>query len=457
MHRLFWKLFLSYWVALVLFAAATMLAASQYLDRLRHQEGARSPHASLLRHVAQARAAAERLGLAGLRAWAWRVDHQEAVPVLVLDGAGRDLLGRPVPAPLAERLARRSERRAAGRERHHFLAEREVRLPDGGAYILVADFQGVTLARIFGRPRVLAMPLMVAALVSGLVCLLLARYLTAPVERLRRATEAYAAGDLGLRVGPSLGRRHDEIADLARAFDRMAEQLQALMASQRGLLRDLSHELRSPLARVHAALGLARQRAGPAAEKELDRIEREADRLGELIGQILSLARMGSGALEPRVEPVDLGELLETVTADAALEAQARDCRVSLEGSAAGPLQGDAALLHSALENVVRNAVRYTAPGSTVTLTLEEDPDWVWVGVRDRGPGVPEEMLSRLFEPFVRVGEARDRRSGGYGLGLAIAERAVRVHGGEIRAHNHPEGGLVVTLRLPVSGRPAAG
>jgi two-component system sensor histidine kinase CpxA len=324
-----------------------------------------------------------------------------------------------------------------------------IRLPDQSEYLLIPDFQGVTLGRVLARPRVIALPLIVAALVSGIVCFVLARYLTAPLGRLRRATESYAAGDLSMRVAPTLGARRDEVAELAQAFDRMAEQLQALMSAQRQLLSDVSHELRSPLARLQVALGLARQRSDGRAAEELDRIEREAERLNQLIGQVLSLARLESGASAPAQESVDLAELLERVAADAAFEARAANRRVEIAHTTAAHMTGDARLLQSALENIVRNAVRHTAEGTAVVLALdEEQARWV-VTVRDHGPGVPVDMLARLFEPFVRVSEARERASGGYGLGLAIARKAIRAHGGEVFARNEPSGGLAVVVALP--------
>ena len=451
MHRLFWKIFLSFWVALVLFTAAIILAASQYLEQIKAQRNANVRYETLSRQVAEAQAVIERKGIEGLKAWAREVDREEMVPVLVINADGKDLLGREVPPRALERLHRYLKPQSPGEQLVSKIRPVTHRA-DGSEYWLTHDFQSVTLGRFLQRPRVIAVPLTVGILIGALMCLLLARYLTSPIERLRRATEAYAAGDLGQRVGPSLGRRRDEIADLAAAFDHMAERLSALMFSQKQLLIDVSHELRSPLSRLQVALGLARQRAGTHPAPELDRIEREIERLDELIGQLLSLARLESDTQPPAPEAVDISELLRTVVSDAALEAHTRHCELHLEKCVPAVIQGNAQLLHSALENVVRNAVKYTAEGTRVTLAMDRDPerpDWLMVQVRDRGPGVPEEMLVRLFEPFVRVGAARDRMSGGYGLGLAIAERAVRLHGGDISARNEPEGGLTVTIRLP--------
>jgi two-component system sensor histidine kinase CpxA len=450
-HRLFWKIFLSFWAALFLFAGVTIFAASHFLDRMREQEQVTSPFERFRNYAAEGQRIVERDGVDGLRKWLSGLDRSEIVPLLLLDPEGHDLLGRPVPERLVQHLMRDAIRPPPpGAEPHRLY----IVLPDRVEYRLMPDFQAVTLGRILRRPRVIALPIVVAAIVSGLVCLLLARYLTAPIGRLRRATEAYAAGDLNPRVAPTLGSRRDEIADLAGAFDHMAQRLQELMSSQRQLLSDVSHELRSPLARLEVALGLARQRADGRATTEFDRIEREAEHLNELIGQLLSLSRLESGVMKPEREPVDIGEILAAVAADADFEARANNRRVEVARVAPTVIQGDAALLHSAIENIVRNAVRYTAENTLVRLSLDRSdarPDALTIRIRDYGPGVPEEMLPRLFEPFVRVDDARDRTRGGYGLGLAIAQKAIRLHGGEVTARNEPNGGLSVIITLPVS------
>lgn len=453
MHRLFWKFFLSFWTALILFSVVVMMAASHYLDEMREHGGAFNPIAKMKTFTEQAQTAIDKGGRRGLIAWAHETDRCEAVPILVLNDKGQDLIGREVPDRIVEHILRRAEAvpRPPLRDSRHMRPV--VHLDNGTRYRLLPDFEGVTLGRILRRPRVIAWPLVIGAVVSGLVGLGLARYLVRPVERLKDASEAYAGGDLSRRVGPSLGRRRDEIVDLAHAFDRMAERLNALMTSQKQLLTDVSHELRTPLARLQAALGLARQRAGDRAQPELDRIDREAERLNELIGQLLSLARLESGVQAPKMEPVDFNELLQTVTADAAMEAHAHEREVSLKAPTEPVIvHGNPALLHSAVENIVRNALRYTAEHTTVTLRLArstDKKDGIMLSIRDHGPGVPENMLPRLFEPFVRVGHDRDRGSGGHGLGLAIAERAVHLHGGEISARNEPDGGLTVSIRLP--------
>lgn len=234
----------------------------------------------------------------------------------------------------------------------------------------------------------------------------------------------------------------------------MAEQLQTLIESHKQLLRDASHELRSPLARLQVALGLAQQRGGNEADSELDRIEREAERLNELIGQLLSLARLETTMAQVEREPIALAVLLEDIADDAAYEAGASNRDVKITHTVPVTINGNSVLLSSALENVVRNAIRYTADGTLVELSLQKDsdkPGWVVIRIRDHGPGIPEDMLNSIFEPFVRVGEARDRQTGGYGLGLAIAKRAINLHGGEINAANEDVDGMSIFIHLPVN------
>jgi two-component system sensor histidine kinase CpxA len=307
----------------------------------------------------------------------------------------------------------------------------------------------------FEQPGALALRMGAILITAGLLCYGLARYLTAPVLRLRNATRALAAGDLGVRVGPAVGNRRDELAELGRDFDLMAERIETLLTAQRQLLSDVSHELRSPLARLNVALALARQRAGAQAEAPLDRIEVEAEQLNALIGRVLALARFESGAVEPEFGQVDLVRLVEDIAADADFEADPKGASVAVRAQESFRVEGNEPLLRSAIENVVRNAVRYTAPGTVVEIAVTPkepaaDAPGVVIAVRDRGPGVPEDQLEELFKPFYRIADARDRQSGGTGLGLSITERAVRLHGGTVRAANAPDGGLLVEIELPL-------
>ena len=310
--------------------------------------------------------------------------------------------------------------------------------------------------RVFLGPRGMPIPgLIIGVITSGLVCYLLAWYLTMPIVRLRAAARQLAAGDLTARSGSRAGQRGDEVAGLVRDFDAMAERLEILVKAQSRLLNDISHELRSPLARLNVALGLARQRAGVESTDMLDRIELEASRLNELIGRILTLARLEDGEQVVPQTPVPLGELVANVAEDAEFEAQERHCHVltSIPEGDWG-VRGNDSLLHSAVENVVRNAIRYTAEGTSVQIALTNEERHggreAVLRVSDSGPGVPADALEKMFEPFYRLDDARGRLTGGVGLGLAITERAVRFHGGKVAAFNRAEGGLRVEIRLPL-------
>jgi len=240
-----------------------------------------------------------------------------------------------------------------------------------------------------------------------------------------------------------------------RDFDAMAERLETLLKAQSRLLNDISHELRSPLARLSVALGLVRQRANPESADMLDRIELEASRLNELIGRILTLARLEDGEQLVPQTPVRFDEILESVTEDAEFEAQERHCHVRTSVAEGDwQVRGNASLLHSAVENVVRNAIRYTQEGTSVDIEMTSQArsggsDAV-LRVSDSGPGVPKDALEKMFEPFYRLDDARGRQTGGVGLGLAITERAVRFHGGKVSAFNRTAGGLTVEIRLPL-------
>jgi two-component system sensor histidine kinase CpxA len=289
-------------------------------------------------------------------------------------------------------------------------------------------------------------------LAGGVFCYFISRYLTKPLHKLGEAAANIAAGRLDTRVDPSLTNRRDEIADLARNFDRMAEQIEALVTGQRRLLGDVSHELRSPLSRLIVALGLVRQsmvRQGPAEEtaENLDRIALEAHRIDTLIGQLLALTRIDSGVDRGSPATFDLTNLVQEVANDGDFEARSRNRRVVIKQADAAVISGFEELLRSAVENVVRNAVRHTAEGTAVEISLQLRDSRVLLRVRDYGPGVPDSMLAEIFLPFRRVA---DGNLEGAGLGLAIAERAVNVHRGTIRAMNAPRGGLIVEIDLPV-------
>ena len=296
------------------------------------------------------------------------------------------------------------------------------------------------------------MRLAVVGALMGALCFGLARYLTAPALTLSRAARRFAQGDLAARVGPQIGGRRDELGALGRDFDLMASSIEAQRASERRLLGDISHELRSPLARLQVALDLADQGADAQTRTYLVRIEEEVEELGALIGQLLTLTRLeNAGAEALGQERVDVAALVAEVCADADFEASASGRTVELAHTQATSVRGNGALLKSAIENVVRNALIHAPQSSHVRVSLQIEADQAVIRVRDWGEGVPAESLDQLFAPFYRVALARDRQSGGTGLGLSITQRAIASHGGSVRASNAQGGGLEVELRLPLS------
>lgn len=308
----------------------------------------------------------------------------------------------------------------------------------------------------FGRPgSTLLLQVMAALLVSGLVCYLLTRYMISPIVRLREATRQLASGNLSVRVSSAIGGRRDELSHLARDFDMMAGRIESLVVSQRNLLRDISHELRSPLARLNVALELCRKRCDPEAEKSLERISRESEKLDELIGQILTLNRAGAEMSGQERKSVPLAPLVREIVEDANFEARTGNRSVEIVALDECHVTGDGQLLRSAFENVVRNAVLHTAEGSAVEVSLRQlrkgEAPGALLTVTDHGAGVPEEEMENIFKPFYHVSREGANSKGGAGIGLTIAEAAVRIHGGEIRAANAPGEGLVVEIVLPAT------
>jgi two-component system, OmpR family, sensor histidine kinase CpxA len=450
MKSLFLKIFLSFWVAQALFVVLAILVTLALRPRSSTWEALRSTalndavNAYEEGNERQLRQYFENLeATQHVRAYLFNEQGEEVSHRGAPDWAIRVAAGGPrsprdgvvFPAPPVQRDSRAS---SDGKHRYTLV----MGLPPG--------------PRVFFGPRGMPVPgLIIAVLSSGLVCYFLAWYMTMPVARLRAATQQLAAGDLTARAGNPNSRRGDDIAGLVRDFDTMAGRLETLVKAQSRLLNDISHELRSPLARLNVALGLARQRSGPESASMLERIELEASRLNELIGRLLTLARLEDGEQRVPPTPVLLDEVVLNVAEDAEFEAQARHCHVRSDIPAGSwGVRGEASLLHSAIENVVRNAIRYTREGTTVEIHLERSESSnraeAVVSVTDCGSGVPPDALEKLFQPFYRLDDDRGRQTGGVGLGLAITERAVRFHGGRVAAFNRAEGGLRVEIHLPL-------
>ena len=447
MRSLFLRIFLSFWTAQALFIISAILLTVAL--RPREEEVLPAGMAS------QVATTFEISGQSALREQLRVLEEPRHLRLFLFDGGWREVSGRPVPDWM-EGILTGKQPKPKGLSGlllpFHFVRQQAAGL-SGRPYTLVAEFPPSPIFFI-GRNSSHGWGMLIAVLTSGLVCYLLTSYLTAPVLRLRAATQRLAAGDLSARAGRGGEKsRRDEIGGLVRDFDGMAEHLETLVNEQNRLLNDISHELRSPLARLNVALALARQRTGPDAISVLARIELESTRLEEMISRLLTLSRLEAGQALLDRSKLSLAELIQEIVKDADFEAQSRHCHVRYGIHQDAEVTGSPSLLRSAVENVVRNAMRYTREGTDVDVSLAietNSPETALIRVCDHGPGVPEAALDKLFRPFFRVDDARGRQTGGSGLGLAITDRAVRLHGGTVRAANQPGGGLCVEIRLPL-------
>lgn len=476
---LFLRIFLSFGAAMAATLVATVYISFQFA------QGAFDP-VRIEQHdpmVNEAATALSERGERGLRNWLAENTRQDSgLILLIVDDRGEELLDRALPGEM-RRLLRLSAPRPpdgmafGGGDRsmgppppdrdRDFDRERPSNLrPAQLTPHLVAD-DGDEYRLLFVRPPVAVFGMLawpgsraaigaVALLIAALTSLLLARYISAPIARLRRASRGLAGGDLDTRVGaPERGWATDEVGVLSRDFDNMAERIQALVTDKETLLRDISHELRSPLARIRMALGLAQRKANDEAQVDLERIEQEAERLDGLIGQIMTLARLRTQK-EPVREPVRVDVMVRGIVDDARYEHPG--ATVNLHCPDPQEVSGDPRGIASAVENVVRNALAYAGDAGPVDVEVAAVAGDVLVTVRDRGPGVRPEELPRIFEPLYRADESRDHGatpagSAGQGIGLAITARVMELHGGDASAENRTGGGLRVTLRLPTGNR----
>lgn len=449
-RSLYLKIFIWFWLAMIIINVALFA-----IFALTRPTPVRRSWRDLTQVGPNAQKAAEiyeQSGGAALGAALQATEKSSGVSAAFFDESGKELSGRAAPAGATDLIARAAESREiefnfAGRDT---LVARPVVSSNGQRYTYVAHIPRQPFQQGL---QPLFLRLLVIMVVGGIFCFWLARYLTTPLLKLRTTTNELSEGNLGARVADKLTKRRDEIGQLGRDFNVMAQRLESMVKAQQRLLGDISHELRSPLARLGVALGLARQRSGAEANGALDRIERESDNLNEMISQLLTLTKLESGTDGRKRTDVDLAALVRDVAEDADFEARSVNRSVQVVSSDNCSINGVEELLRSAVENVVRNAVRFTPEGTAVEVALRRQngagDNFAVISVRDRGNGVPEEALEKIFRPFYRAEDARDRQSGGgTGLGLAITERAVRMHGGSVSARNASDGGLSVEMRL---------
>jgi len=442
MPRLFWKLFFTLWLSIMAFAAVV----SWINQTVVLQHAVDSPRQGFEVNLDRFKSRLSR---------EMQVDGEQAVKqtlrdlprgirdhIFVLDADGRELLGR-------EHVLNKMRQ---GRVR---VSSKSMQGSDGRAYTLISAGRLPPRALLAPGPRGVEKRLLVAAVVSAFFSFLLARYLAAPLGQLSRASRKLATGDLTVRVGTPLNQRKDEFGQLAMDMDEMAERLQVSQQANRRLLRDVSHELRSPLARLRVALEIARNKDSNHVVEELNRIELESERLEKLVDEVLSLLRESTAAQALKLQKFDLAELLQDLVDNVNYELGEAGGHVGLHAQSPLSLEADRDLLWRVFENLLRNALIHGGADGAIEVSAVTLPgDEIAISIKDSGPGIAEHHLEHIFEPFYRVDESRVRktagRSAGHGLGLAIAASAVRRHGGRITAVNRGSGGLEMRIVLPV-------
>ena len=451
MYRLFLKIFFWYWLTAWGMIAVVLLGSR--LTGMR-QVSAPNMYATVAPILAeQAVKAYESGGPEAFARFSQSNGHEKERQLFLLDGFYKDVLSRPISDD-GLRLAHTAKNGQLLVLRGHIAAYKFVS-STGHPYVLMlnlkSDFRQIVDAMLGeGLPFSISLLLLVT-----LLCFGLAYHIASPIHGIQSTARRVAQGDLKARVPPSVSRRYDELAALAKDFDSMVNRLDSLIQTQKKLLNSVSHELRSPLARINLSLALLRTRFSADSDELFQRLDRDVERIDVLMGQLLTLSRLEAGFSSAQREDVDFVQLVEEVAADGNFEAQALGKSVSLQtGGSIILANADPHALRSACENIVRNAVRFTRPGSDVQIVLEVDrsaPEpLALLSVRDHGPGVPEDSLQTIFQPFYRIDRDGDA-TGGNGLGLAIASEAIRLHRGTIRAGNVRPSGLEIIIQLPVA------
>ena len=453
-RRLFWKIFLPFWVAQAVLLGALYLRI-HYRISSEHPWWIQPERREMPVLASLAATTFEQRGQAALAMLLDNLSLQNRSRFWLVDPSGRELSGRSIPQRVLHdaAAAEKSEGLYHSYEANVLAAGATTAK---GRYLLIAQLVPPPLSERV--PGDILWTLKLGTIFSAIICLLIAHYLTKPIERLRDATHQLARGNLDIHAGENLGNRRDEIADLVRDFDSMAGDLRNQIQSERNLLSGVSHELRSPIARIRLALTLARQGNDSERDEMLDRIEQESIQLDSMLERILSVARLESGQHKPQFEPLSLNDLVDDVVHDAKFEAAGTSATISYECTEDIQVNGDPGLLRSAVENIVRNAIFYSGESGNIEVQLSTSDGTALLTVRDNGPGVPDDKMTLIFNPFYRVDDSRGTTTGGMGLGLAIVRNAIHAHGGGIIAQNIQPHGLEIKLKIPVlPGPPVIG
>ncbi|WP_438970157.1 ATP-binding protein [Methylophaga sp.] len=448
MGRLFWKFFFSFWLTLLITAVSAgtfvwLKSAANHDDdlgtlKLLDHRG--------ISYVMVAADIAKTQGKNALQNFLQQLEQANMTNVMAVNTEQQDILGRSVDLATlnhARQLFERGKRRIVER----------VTLTDTSLllYVPLAEPEPLHYFKKSWVLKHLPVLLMIvsALFASFLFSALLAWYFTRPIRHLKQAFSEVAEGKLDTRVSQAMGNRQDELADLGKNFDFMTSKIDALVKGQRQLLHDVSHELRSPLARMQAAIGIAQQQPGKV-ESILTRLDREAERISDLVGELLLISRMETGVEYGQKTDVDIAALVDEIVKDAHFEAEHKSVSIELQHNEDITLHGQQELLHRAIENVIRNAIKFSDTGDTIHIRSQRDfsDSYMEITVEDEGPGVPEADLADLFRPFFRGSQMQ--RKDGIGLGLTIAQQATTAHGGQILAENRSEGGLRMIIRLPM-------
>jgi len=447
MRKLYWKIFIWFWIATILTIIATALLSSNFT---RHSSNRLADRAVISSVYEGAIIMLKNQQQAELIRWGKQLNHDFGIQFIFysLDTqADEQNLADPKLKSLLDKLATQPNQANSVTQLPYVVSPAITNTKKEKIRLIIRFPEHITRKFDWSWPDIIS-KLIIAFLISGLICYLLSLYLSRPIRILQRAARRLGRGELNTRVGKELHMRNDEIAELAFEFDDMASRLQTLVQNRQQLLHNISHELRSPLARLSVALEIARKHDSSATH-ELNRIEKECNNLNELISKILALASLNNQENLFAFTHVNVNKLLMQIIDDAHYETQSKHSQVQLIADEEYRLSANQPTLSSAFENIIRNAIRYSPENSQITVTVQKNQQDLQITIVDGGPGISEPELANIFEPFFRVNNARTT-IGGYGLGLAIAKKAINMHRGKIVAENLEGGGLIIAVTLPV-------